>query len=232
MLLDVSGKASDVQKAFHVTLRTYHHPSENRDFFAADTEPSVDSTLPIIHVSGLENYAIASPRLRMHSSAGTGVGSSSSSQNSAATPSTGSAPGGNYAGADFRNAYVPGTALTGSGQSVGLFQLDGFYPSDIAAYERLIGLTNNLPQLVTVPVDGGVPVPTAFGNPEVSLDIEMVLSMSPGVSNIYVYEGPNVSEQSIFTIFEDVLNRMATDDAAKQIGCSWFIINRKSGSNF
>jgi uncharacterized repeat protein (TIGR01451 family) len=103
--------------------------------------------------------------------------------------------------------------------------LDGFYQSDITAYENQIGLTTNLPQLVVVPIDGGVPVPTPFGNPEVSLDIEMVLSMSPGVSNIYVYEGPNFSALSIYTVFEDVLSRIADDNVAKQIGCSWYIVN-------
>ncbi len=40
-------------------------------------------------------------------------------------------------GDDFRAAYVPGTSLTGAGQTVGLLQFDGFYPSDIAAYESL-----------------------------------------------------------------------------------------------
>src|SRR5208282_4750345 len=43
MLVDVSGKVSDIQKAFHVTLRTYRHPVEARDFFAPDAEPSVDA---------------------------------------------------------------------------------------------------------------------------------------------------------------------------------------------
>ncbi len=66
-----------------------------------------------------------------------------------------------------------------------------------------------------VPIDGGVPAPTPFGNPEVSLDIEMILSMSPGVSNIYVYEAPNPSP------WEDILNRMVSDDVAKQISSSW-----------
>ena len=82
---------------------------------------------------------------------------------------------------------------------MGLLQLDGFYPSDITAYENQIGLTSNLPKLVVVPVDGGVPTP-GFGNDEVSLDIEMVLSMSPGVSNIYVYEGPNSPHEHLYHI--------------------------------
>ena len=34
----------------------------------------------------------------------------------------GSGPNGEYAGNDFRNAYVPGTTLNGAGQSVGLLE--------------------------------------------------------------------------------------------------------------
>ena len=209
-ILDVSGTAADIEKTFHVTLRTYHHPTEHRDFFAPDTEPTVDATLPILHVSGLNNYSLPHPAFSIRPS----------NQALGAAPAAGSAPGGNYMGNDFRNAYVPGTTLTGTGQNVGLLQFDGFYPSDITAYENLIGLTNNIPNIVIVPVDGGVPTPTPFGNPEVSLDIEMVLSMSPHVSTIYVYEEPNDGSP-----FVDVLNKMATDNLAKQLSCSWFEFN-------
>ena len=226
MLLDVSGRVADIQKAFGVTLRTYHHPTENRDFFAPDTEPVVSASLPIINVSGLENYFKASPRLKFRPGSQTVGVTTNLSFPAAASPNLGSAPGGNYQGSDFRNAYVPGTTLTGAGQSVGLFQLDSFYPSDITAYENQIGLTNNVPNLVIVPVDGGNPAPvTQDGNGECSLDIEMVLSMSPGVADIYVYEGPYFSSLSTYTIFEDVLSRMANDNLAKQIGCSWYIID-------
>ena len=47
MLVDVRGKAADVQNAFHVTLRVYRHPTEARDFFAPDADPSVPSALPV-----------------------------------------------------------------------------------------------------------------------------------------------------------------------------------------
>jgi uncharacterized repeat protein (TIGR01451 family) len=204
MLLDVSGKASDIQNAFHVTLKTYQHPKENRDFYAPDTEPSVDSSLPIIRVDGLENYYIP------HSNAK----ASPLLQSGNATPLLGSGPAGTYQGSDFRKAYVPGTRLTGAGQNVALVQFDAFYASDIAAYESLIGLTTNVPQLVVVPVDGGVSTPGG-GNPEVSLDLEMVISMAPGVSNIYVYEAPNPSP------WVDMLNKIANDNLAKQISSSW-----------
>jgi uncharacterized repeat protein (TIGR01451 family) len=188
---------------------TYRHPAENRDFFAPDTEPTMDASLPILHVSGLDNYSLPQPNSKIRPS----------NQVSGGSPAAGSAPGGNYQGSDFRNAYVPGTTLTGTGQNVGLLQFDGFYNNDIVAYENQIGLTSNIPNLVIVPVDGGVPTPGS-GNGEVSLDIEMVLSMSPGVSNIYVYEEPNNGSP-----FVDILNRMATDNLAKQLSCSWYEYN-------
>lgn len=204
LLLDVSGKVSDIQNAFNTKLRVYRHPGENRDFFAPETEPSVDASLPIIDVSGLNNYSLARPAIKL----------STAVKGKTNKPGAGSGPGGSYQGADFRKAYVPGTPLTGTGQNVALLQFDGFYPSDIAAYAAQIGLANP-PNVVVVPVNGGVSVP-GFGNGEVCLDIEMVMSMSPGVSNILVYEAPNPSP------WETILNKIATDNAARQISCSWF----------
>jgi subtilase family serine protease len=46
----------------------------------------------------------------------------------------------------------------------------------------------------------------------------MVISMAPGLSKVLVYEGsPNGTTATI----NDVLNRMATDNLAKQLSCSW-----------
>ena len=45
VVLDVTGSVSNVERAFQVTLRTYRHPTEARDFFAPDTEPSVPADL-------------------------------------------------------------------------------------------------------------------------------------------------------------------------------------------
>jgi subtilase family serine protease len=63
MVLGVSGAVSDVEKAFHVTMQVYQHPSENRTFYAPDVEPSVDARLPILHVQGMNNYALPRPLL-------------------------------------------------------------------------------------------------------------------------------------------------------------------------
>ena len=61
MLVDVSGNVADIEKAFHVTLRTYPHPAETRNFFAPDVEPTVAADLPVLHVSGLDNYVLPRP---------------------------------------------------------------------------------------------------------------------------------------------------------------------------
>lgn len=209
MILDVSGKVSDIEKAFKVTLRTYHHPTENRDFYAPDTDPVVNSALPIFHVSGLDNYLIPHPAFIRKDALNANL--------SGAKSASGSGPDGEYIGNDFRAAYVPGVALDGTGQKVALFELDGYYPADIFSYESQAGLPSIT--LTNISVDGGVPTPTPFGDPEVSLDIEMVISMATNLSQLIVYEAPNGPS----TIVVDLLNRIATDDLAKQISSSWLI---------
>ena len=203
VVLDVEGTATDIQKAFHLNLRVYRHPLEAREFYAPDVEPSVDLAVPILHISGLDNYSLPHPNSRIRPA--------SAAAN--ATPNSGTGPGGTYRGSDFRTAYVPGTTLTGAGQAVGLLQFDGFYASDITTYESQAGLPN-VP-LTVVPVDGGVSTPGS-GAVEVSLDIEMVISMAPGIAHIYVYEAPNTTG-----LWDDLLSRMANDNLAKQLSCSW-----------
>src|SRR6185295_119940 len=61
-------------------------------------------------------------------------------------------------------------------------------------------------------VNGGSGTTPGPNNFEVALDINMAISMAPGLSEVIVYQGsaPN-----------DVLNRMATDNQAKQLSSSW-----------
>ena len=61
VLLDVRGNVSDIENTFHVRLRTYRHPKETREFFAPDTEPSVAGGLPVLDISGLNDYALPRP---------------------------------------------------------------------------------------------------------------------------------------------------------------------------
>jgi uncharacterized repeat protein (TIGR01451 family) len=208
MVLDVRGRVSDIEKAFQISLHTYHHPKENRDFYAPDKDPSVSAALPVMHISGLDNYLIPHPAL---------IKRGSNNQPAGTQPGFGSGPFGEYMGKDFRAAYVPGVNLDGTGQSVALFELDGYFTGDILSYEAQAGLPNIT--LTNIAVNGGVPSPTGFGDPEVSLDIEMVISMATNLSSVVVYEAPNGVQNSVV----DLLNRIAADNSSKQISSSWLI---------
>ena len=206
VLLDVSGSVADVEQALHVTMYTYHHPTENRVFHAPDREPTLDLAVPVLHVSGLDDYALPRP----HVQAAPLVNGKNS------WPNAGSGPTGTYIGTDFRKAYVPDTALDGSGQIVGLLQFDGYSASDITYYETLAGLPN-VP-LQNVLLDGFSGNPTGNGGEvETSLDIEMAISMATNLTKVLVYEaGPGGN-------WHDILNQMVDDNVAKQLSCSWFI---------
>ena len=202
VLLDVSGSVADIEKALRVTMRVYPHPTEARTFYAPDAEPSLDLSVPVLRIGGLDNYTLPFPKYHK----------ASDNQQTQAEPMAGSGPQGNYMGYDFRSAYVPGASLTGSGQSVGLLEFDGYFPTDVAQYLVQAGLPT-IP-LVNVYIDGFNGVP-GFGNGEVTLDIDMATCMAPGLSQIIVYMAPNPSP------WEDLLNRMANDNLAKQLSCSW-----------
>ena len=210
ILLDVSGSAANVERAFQIKFQKYHHPSEARDFFAPDAEPSVPVTLPVVDIQGLSDFARPHPMI--HTVPNTTAPGAPESH-------SGSAPGGGgqYFGGDFRAAYVPGTTLTGSNQVVGLVQFDGFYSNDIASYEAQAGIPAVFLQTNLLDGFSGTPTTGAnSGNPEVSLDIEMVIAMAPGISKIIIYEGnPNNF------IPNDVLSQIASDDLCPQVSSSW-----------
>jgi len=43
---------ANVEKAFHVTMGLYQHPTQNRTFYAPDREPTVDLSIRLWHISG------------------------------------------------------------------------------------------------------------------------------------------------------------------------------------
>ena len=202
VVLDVQGSVAQVEAAFHTTLRTYQHPTEARHFYAPDAEPSVPTNVPVADMWGMSDYGPPHPLVRPATHH--------------ATPENynGSGPSGTYQGRDFRNAYIPGSSLAGSGQTAAVAEFDSYYASDITAYETKIGYTNVPLQKVIVDNVSGNPGYSGVtgANTEVSLDIELLISMAPALSNLLVYEG---------TSPYDVFNRIVTDNLAKEISCSW-----------
>src|SRR5206468_4562185 len=84
---------------------------------------------------------------------------------------------------DFNKLY--GSGVLGEGQTVGLLELDGFSPNDIAIYTSCFGGKNTV--IKTIPIDGynGAAGSNAA---EVELDIEMLLGLAPRLASIRVYE--------------------------------------------
>ncbi|HEY3913852.1 MAG TPA: S53 family peptidase, partial [Verrucomicrobiae bacterium] len=230
-LLDVSGSVADIEKAFHLHMHVYQHPTEKRTFFASDAEPTLDLDTPVLAISGLDNYVKPQPRGHF----------SRPSSNPEVRP-LGGGGGGNTGGGgngtgpffstDFRSAYTPGLSQDGAGQSVGLFELAGYYPGDISSFESEVDFTTKT--IVTnILIDGFDGNDTNMDYAlEVTSDIQMAISMAPGLDNVFVYEGPtpldiapietNYAQFSTTTAqINDVLNRMATDNLAKQLSCSY-----------
>ena len=122
MDVQLSAPAGAVEKAFHVKMGLYLHPTENRTFYAPDREPTVELPFSLWHISGLDNYARPHPQARHQ------AGSRTSKK------VQGSCPGGSYCGSDMRAAYYGGTALTGAGQTVGLLEFAGYDLADLETY--------------------------------------------------------------------------------------------------
>ena len=201
LVVDVAGRAADVEKAFHVHLGLYKHPTEARNFYAPDAEPSVDLNASIQHVEGLDNYALPFAHFL-----------APDATTEARSTGTGSGPSGSFLGSDIRAAYYGGTALTGAGQSVGLLEMAGYNLSDVQTYFSKIGQPLNV-SVVGVSVNGASLTCTGkCDDSEQVLDIEQSISMAPGLSKVQVYVG---------TKGASILNQMASDNTAKQLSSSW-----------
>ena len=125
ILLDVSGTVADIEKMLpYPPEGRIRIQSEARTFYAPDTEPVLDLAVPVLHISGLDNYRLPRPAIIRPVAPRRGP-----------APNVGSGPNGSYMGEDFRAAYAPGVSLTGAGQAVGLLEFDSFYANDITAYE-------------------------------------------------------------------------------------------------
>ena len=207
MLVDVEAPVTYIEKAFHVAMHLYPHPKEKRDFYAPNTDPTVATNIPILHVSGLDNYTV--PR-RL------GGGLKTVSPDTASTGitayATGSGPGGYFMGNDFRKAYASGVTNTGAGQYIAIVDVCGpYYLKDVYMYETNAGLSANI-VITNILLSGWSAIPTGSTGDEGEevLDIGMAISMAPDAV-ILNYEGEA----------HDVFNQIASDNLAKQMTLSY-----------
>lgn len=208
-VVDVVGNARTVEQAFGVQLDQYQLAS-GRTFRAPSNEPQIPVPLAgrLAAVVGLDTAAV----WKKHN-----IERPLAPQGAAAVLSThaaGSGPGGGLAPTDIRTAYnFSSIGATGTGQTLGLFELDGYTAGDITEYERYFNLPTVPLQNVLVDSARGT---AGSGADEVTLDLELQIATAPNISKIYVYEGPDTNSGVV-----DTYNRIATDNLAKSVSTSW-----------
>jgi subtilase family serine protease len=204
LLIDASGSVTTVEKAFDVTLAEYS--LNGRTVYAPTSEPSVPANLAglLVNISGLDDVA------QYHQSA-------------SLAPAAG--PGGGYTPTDLRTAYDMNSLISsanGSGQTVAIFELDGYTPSDVNTYLSQYGLGSA--KYSNVLVDGATNTAGA-GAIEVELDMEVVSAIAPGATQ-KIYIGPNST-----TGVNDTYNKIVTDNIAKVTSTSWGLCEASSGNS-
>ena len=216
MDVQIEGAVENIETAFHVSMGTYQHPTENRTFYAPDREPMVDLPFQLWHVSGLDNYSIPHPMFVKKSDYATAHGINANAVVSHAT--TGSGPSASFLGSDMRAAYYGGTALTGAGQNLGLLEFVGTDLADLNTYFKNVGQTNNVP-ITLLSTDGTSTtcVDTRAGgscdDTEQTLDMTQALGMAPGLASLVVYVGSTDTA---------IISAMTTHNPLPTtIGCSW-----------
>jgi kumamolisin len=216
MEVQVKGPVSAVETAFHVNMHTYQHPTEGRIFYAPDREPSTDLPFSLWHVSGLDNFSIPHPLFVKKSDYAQAHGIAAEKVVSHAT--TGSGPSASFLGSDMRAAYYGGTALTGAGQNLGLFEYLGTDLADLTTYFKNVGQTNKVP-ITLLSTDGTSTacVDTKAGgdcdDTEQTLDMTQAIGMAPGLASLTNYIG---------SLDTAIISAMTTHSPLPTtIGCSW-----------
>ena len=221
LLIDATSTVAQAESAFQVTINNYVLGANA--FFANANPPVIPGSLSsiIASIGGLDNsvkmhplYHLASP---IHNKPKSNFSGHSKSSPQAAQSGFGPS---DLSGA-YDAASLQTSGLQGSGQTVAVFELDGYQSSDVTAYLQNYSLAT--PSISNVLVDG-FNGSAGAGAIEVELDIEVVAAMAPQATQI-VYEGPN-STQGV----NDTYNKIVTDNKAQITTISWGECEAQSGN--
>ena len=213
MEVQVKGTVSAVERAFHVTMRTYQHPAENRIFYSPDREPTTTLPFQLWHISGLDNYSIPHPLYVKKSEYAAARGIDARTLVAHAT--TGSGPSASFLGSDMRAAYYGSGSLTGAGQNLGLLEYYGTDLADLNTYYANVHQTNKVP-VTLLSTDGtstSCLASQGCDDTEQTLDMTQALGMAPGLASLTMYVGSSDTA---------IISAMTTHSPLPQtIGCSW-----------
>ncbi|MER7643904.1 S53 family peptidase [Streptomyces sp. NPDC126522] len=170
LLVDATGTAAQLEKAFGTKLSTWKDAKSGRAFYANETAPTLPTAIAglVSDVTGLNN------RAQLH-------------HQTTDTVAPRNGPGGGYTPAQLKGGYNVSSTYTGSGQKIALLEFDGFQQSNITKYDTNYSLGSPTPTVSKV--DGGSGA-LGDGQVEVELDIEVLHAIAPK-ANVTVFEGPN-----------------------------------------
>jgi subtilase family serine protease len=217
MDLRLIGTVANIEQAFHLTMGIYQDISESRTFYSPDREPTTNLPFPLWHISGLDNYSIPHPKFLRKGDYAKARGIDPETVVSHAT--TGSGPSASFLGSDMRAAYYQGTALTGTGQNIGLFEYEGYDIADLNTYYTNVGQTRTA-TVTGISTDGTSLTCLDSGHPkcddtEQIIDMTQALGMAPGITALYVYVGStDTAIISAMTVTTDA-------PLSLQLSCSW-----------
>jgi subtilase family serine protease len=215
MNLRVRGSVENIEKALNVRMGVYQHPTESRTFFGPDREPSLDMPVRLWAVGSLDTYSTPKPMVTRNDGRAVPEGVISNA-------TTGSCPDASFCGSDMRAAYYGGTALDGSGQSLGLFEFVGTDLTDLTTYFTNAGQTNNVPiTLTSVDTQKTLCKEPTCDDTEQTIDMTQAIGMAPGLSSLVMWIGTGgLSGQTLDD--PGILNGMATASPLNaQLSCSW-----------
>jgi subtilase family serine protease len=214
MNLRVRGTVETIEKALNVKMNVYQHPTEARTFFGPDREPSLDMPVRLWAVGSMDTYSTPKPMFtKLNASKVADAGSNAT---------TGSGPSQSFLGSDMRAAYYGGTALTGAGQSVGLFEFLGTDLVDLTTYYTNVGQTQNVPvTLTSVDTQSTLCKEPSCDDTEQTLDMTQSMGMAPNMTGLTMWIGTGgLSGQTLDD--PGILNGMVTANPLQaQLSCSW-----------
>ena len=215
-LLPVSGSTTNIASAFHSSVATVRrHDGALAAQFVSNATLPVSIAHDVAAVAGLSTvvppHAMSlTDRARARVNAPTSCAGASDGAN--ATSTTPNSLGG-YTLAQQAQLYGLGVpwsqGFTGAGQTIGVYELGAYSPSNVATYASCYGLT---PTITAINVDGGI---TGAYSDEATLDVEEAAGLAPGAA-IEVYTAPNTNSGPL-----DAYQRMADDNTASIITTSW-----------
>jgi subtilase family serine protease len=213
LVLHVSGTTTNIAHAFSARVETVRRAD---GVLAAQLATKGTLPSPLAHViagiAGLSTVVQPSTNL-VHSHVSSHVTTPTTCPNDGGETSTTPNSLGGYTPPQEAQLYGVNAEWakgnTGTGQTIALYELSAYDPSDLATYLSCYGLS---PSVTPISVDGG---PTGSYDDEPTLDIEQAAALAPG-ANFEVYQGPNNSSGPT-----DTYAQIADDDTATIISTSW-----------